>query len=68
VDEVLAKTPIFRESGYSALGGGKRLTALTATTEDIASEIGNCQPDADLVEIEVQTLQDYWANLLGKAN
>ena len=44
---------------------GERANAPAIAT-DIACEIGECEPDADLVEIEMQALRDYWSNLVAK--
>jgi hypothetical protein len=51
-----------------ALGGGERVGALNATMADIASEMGDCESNAEMVEMERQALQHYWSNLLAKSN
>ena len=35
---------------------------------DRASEIGDCEPDVDLVESEMEAFRDYWSSLVAKVS
>ena len=48
--------------------GGDRATPLAGVAKSIASEIGDCEPDVDLVESELEALRDYWSSLIAKVN
>ena len=50
------------------LGGGDRLAAPMAIAKDIASEFGDCEPDGQMVDSEMEALRDYWSSLIAKVN